>query len=192
MRIVGGRFKGRVIEAPKGRSTRPTSDRARESLFNLIEHAPWAPPIEEARVMDLFAGSGAVGLEALSRGASFCLFVETEAAARGTIRDNIDYFQFFGVTRLHRRDATSLGDKPANLGAPFDIVFLDPPYNKGLGEKALARLIRGGWVHEHSIAILEEADEAEIYHEGWTKLDERLYGAARMHFLAPIPPASQA
>lgn len=183
MRIVGGRFKGRALAAPKGRNTRPTSDRAREAMFNVLAHADWAPELEDARVIDLFAGSGALGLEAMSRGAGFCLFVETEAAARGAIRDNIDTLQLFGHTRLHRRDATALGEKPANLGAPFDLVFLDPPYGKGLGEQCLDRLVSGGWVHEDSLAVLEVgADEAPEL-RGWETETTKDYGAAKVLFL---------
>src|SRR5215813_3342294 len=133
MRIVGGTFKGRAIAAPEGRATRPTSDRARESIFNVLAHADWSPGVEGRRVLDLFAGSGALGFEALSRGAAFALFVDTDAAARGAIRENIETLGLFGETRIHRRDATDLGLKPAGVGAPFDLVFLDPPYGKGLG-----------------------------------------------------------
>src|SRR5512139_1230648 len=134
MRIVSGEFRGKALKAPAGQATRPTSDRARQAIFNILEHAPWSKGVREARVIDLFAGSGALGLEALSRGASFCLFVETDEAARGAIRENIEAMQLFGVTRVHRRDATDLGPRPASAGAPFDIAFLDPPYAKGLGE----------------------------------------------------------
>src|SRR5215475_1594705 len=143
MRIVGGQFKGRALVTPAGQATRPTSDRAREAVFNILAHAPWSDGFEGKRVIDLFAGSGALGLEAISRGAAFALFVETDAAARGAIRDNIEALGLFGVTRIHRRDATDLGLKPAGLGDPFDLVFLDPPYGKGLGETALSRLREG-------------------------------------------------
>jgi 16S rRNA (guanine966-N2)-methyltransferase len=139
MRIVSGTFKGRSIRAPEGRATRPTGDRARESLFNILEHAPWSAGVVGARVLDLFAGSGALGLEALSRGAVFALFVETDEAARGAIRANIEALGVFGVSRVHRRDATELGVRPAGLAAPFDLVFLDPPYGQGPAEAALAR-----------------------------------------------------
>src|SRR5689334_21694217 len=155
MRIVGGKFKGRPIAAPEGRGTRPTSDRAREAVFNVLAHAAWSTGLEERRVLDLFAGSGALGFEALSRGAAIALFVETDAAARGALRDNIEALGLFGVTRIHRRDATDLGAKPAGLGQPFDLVFLDPPYHAGLGEAALARLSAGGWITRDAIAVLE-------------------------------------
>jgi len=183
MRIVGGRFKGRALAAPKGRNTRPTSDRAREAMFNVLAHAQWAPEMEAARVIDLFAGSGALGLEAMSRGAGFCLFVEAEAVARGAIRDNIDTLQLFGTTRLHRRDATALGDKPANLGEPFDLVFLDPPYGKGLGETCLERLVSGAWVHENSLAVLEVGADETPETPGWTAEVIKDYGAAKVLFL---------
>ncbi|WP_019959843.1 16S rRNA (guanine(966)-N(2))-methyltransferase RsmD [Woodsholea maritima] len=183
MRIVGGQFKGRPLVAPKGRTTRPTADRAREAIFNKIAHAPWSAGLDGKRIIDLFAGSGALGFEALSRGAKFCLFVETDTAARGALRDNVETLMLFGNTRIHRRDATALGDKPANLGAPFDFVFLDPPYGQGLGEKALARLIEGGWVSERAQAMFEVGVEEHPEISGWTTLDEAEYGAARVLFL---------
>ncbi len=185
MRIVGGIHKGRTIAAPAGRDTRPTGDRAREAVFNVLAHAEWSPRLEGRRVLDLFAGSGALGLEAMSRGASFALFVETEAAARGAIRDNIETLGLFGTTRIHRRDATDLGPKPAGLGDPFDLVFLDPPYHKGLGERALAGLRSGGWITNDAIAVFEcAADEAPAT-PGFTMLDEHTYGAAKLLFLRP-------
>src|SRR3989338_3717027 len=144
MRIVSGQYRGKAIVAPPGDATRPTSDRARQAVFNILEHAAWAPELHGARVIDMFAGSGALGLEALSRGAAFCLFVETDDAARGAIRENIDALGLFGATRIHRRDATDLGQRPASAGEPFDLAFLDPPYRKGLGERALQGLASGG------------------------------------------------
>lgn len=185
MRIVGGQYKGREITAPPGRDTRPTSDRARESLFNILAHADWSPGIAGRRVLDLFAGSGALGLEAMSRGAVFALFVETDSAARGAIRDNIETLGLFGATRIHRRDATDLGVKPAGLGDPFDLVFLDPPYGKGLGERALAALGEGGWITPRAVIMLEVgADEAPGL-AAFEILDERDYGAAKIIFLKP-------
>jgi 16S rRNA (guanine966-N2)-methyltransferase len=184
MRIVGGKFRGRAIRAPEGRGTRPTSDRARESIFNVLAHAEWAPSLEGARVIDAFAGSGALGFEAISRGAAFCLFVETESAARGCIRDNVEAFQLFGNTRIHRRSATDLGAKPAGLGDPFDLVFLDPPYAYNLVPQALEQMVRGAWVTPNALAVAEtSADEGAPVAPGWELLDERLYGAARVSFL---------
>lgn len=183
MRIVAGKFKGRPIAAPKGMATRPTSERAREALFNILAHADWAPGLEGARVIDLFAGSGALGLEAMSRGAEFCLFVETDPAARGAIRGNIELLGLFGNTRLHRRSATDLGDKPAGLSRPFDLAFLDPPYGKELAPKALDMLARGGWLAEGALAIVETGAEETLEAAGWELIDTRDMGAAKMWFL---------
>lgn len=176
MRIVGGKFSGRSIVAPKGAATRPTSDRTRESLFNILAHRDDFA-FEGARVIDLFAGSGALGLEAMSRGAEWCLFVETDAAARGAIRDNIEALSLFGATRLHRRSATTLGDKPAGVGPPFTLAFLDPPYRKGLIEPALATLRSGGWLAAGALAVAEQAkDEPPAAAVGFAEVDRRVYG----------------
>jgi 16S rRNA (guanine966-N2)-methyltransferase len=184
MRIVAGAFRGRPIVAPKGHSTRPTADRTRQALFNVIEHAGWGSGFQGARVIDLFAGSGALGLEALSRGAAFALFVETDEAARGAIRTNVETLGLFGRTRVHRRDATDLGPKPAGDGAPFDLAFLDPPYARGLGERALAGLAAGGWLASGALAAFERgADEPAPMVEGFETLDDRTWGAARVWFL---------
>ena len=187
MRIVAGLYRGRALVAPQGQATRPTSDRARQAVFNVLEHAAWAEGLAEQRVIDLFAGSGALGLEALSRGAAFCLFVETDAAARGAIRDNVEALgrgELFGRTRIHRRDATDLGSKPAGDGEPFDLGFLDPPYGQGLGERALAQLADGGWLVDGALAVLERgADEADPVTPGFEPLDARTYGTARVFFL---------
>lgn len=184
MRIVAGTLKGRTLVAPDGQDTRPTSDRARQAVFNVLEHAAWAGPLVGARVLDLFAGSGALGFEAISRGAAFCLFVETDDAARGAIRENVDAFSLFGQTRVHRRSATDLGVRPSSAGEPFDIAFLDPPYGKGLGEQALARLIEEDWLKPGAIVVFERgAGEPEIETSGYARLDARDYGAARVLFL---------
>jgi len=186
MRIVSGKYKGRPITAPKGRSTRPTADRTREALFNIIAHAPWAPPLAGARVIDLFAGSGGLGLEAMSRGASFCLFVETDSAARGAIRTNVETLQLTGVTRVHRRSAISLGPIPPNIGGAFDIAFLDPPYHKDLAAPCLTELKESGWVHEKSIAVVETASDEAPEFAGWETLEARSYGAAHVSFLKAV------
>lgn len=186
MRIVGGKFRGRSIVAPAGCDTRPTSDRAREAVFNVLTHAEWSPALEGRRVLDLFAGSGALGLEAISRGAAFALFVETDAAARGALRDNIEALGLFGVTRIHRRDATDLGVKPAGLGEPFDLVFLDPPYHRGLGESALARLKPGGWITDDALIVFECAADEEPATPGFEMLDTREYGAAKILLLRAV------
>lgn len=187
MRIVAGRFKGRAIVAPVGSATRPTSDRARQALFDVLAHAGWAPDLDGARVIDLFAGSGGLGLEALSRGAAFCLFVETDEAARGAIRDNIEALHLFGETRIHRRDATQLGQRPASAGPPFDIAFLDPPYRQGLGEETVPGLIAGGWLKRDALVVLERAaDEPAPAIAGVEVIDSRRWGAAGVWFLRAI------
>ncbi len=188
MRIVGGEWKGRALRAPAGDATRPTSDRAREAMFNVLAHAAWSPGLEGRRVLDLFAGSGALGLEALSRGARFALFVETSEAARGAIRDNIEAMGAFGVTRVHRRDATDLGVKPAGLGPPFDLAFLDPPYHKGLGERALAAIVDGLWLAPGALIVFEHGADEAIALPAFEELDARRYGAAMVRFLRASPP----
>jgi 16S rRNA (guanine966-N2)-methyltransferase len=184
LRIVSGEFRGKALVAPKGDATRPTSDRARQAIFNILEHAPWSDGVRDRRVIDLFAGSGALGFEALSRGASFCLFVETDDQARGAIRENMDAMGLFGVSRIHRRDATDLGQRPASAGPAFDLAFLDPPYGKGLAERCLASLVKDGWLADDALAMVERgADEPPLAVPGFEVLDERVYGAARVWFL---------
>ncbi len=184
MRIVAGQFRGRAIVAPEGQGTRPTSDRARQAVFNVIEHASWGRNLDGARVIDLFAGSGALGFEALSRGAAFALFVETDDGARGAIRDNMEAFGLFGACRVHRRSAIDLGVRPGSAGEAFDVAFLDPPYGQGLGEQALGRLLEGNWLAPGALVILERgSDEPEIDTPGYERLDARDYGAARVLFL---------
>jgi 16S rRNA (guanine966-N2)-methyltransferase len=183
MRIIAGEFRGRALVAPKGAATRPTADRARESAFNLLAHRSDFS-FAGARAIDLFAGSGAMGFEAMSRGAEFCLFVETDAAARGAIRDNIEALQLFGTTRLHRRSATSLGAKPAGVGPPFTLAFLDPPYRRDLAPPALATLKSGAWLAPGAVVVVEQAkDEARAMVEGYEELDRRRYGEAQIGVL---------
>ncbi|MDP1528506.1 MAG: 16S rRNA (guanine(966)-N(2))-methyltransferase RsmD [Rhodoferax sp.] len=184
MRIVAGTLKGRSIVAPDGQGTRPTSDRARQAVFNVLEHAAWAEPLDGMRVIDLYAGSGALGFEALSRGAAFALFVETDEDARGAIRENADSYGVMGRTRVHRRSATDLGVRPRSDGVPFDLAFLDPPYRRGLGEQTLAALLAGGWLKPGAIVVFERgSDEPDIDTPGYERLDVRDYGAARVLFL---------
>jgi 16S rRNA (guanine966-N2)-methyltransferase len=160
MRIVGGKFKGHGLQGPKGQATRPTSDRVREAIFNILAHGVADFSIEGARVLDLFAGTGAMGLEALSRGARFCQFVDDAAEARGIIRRNADALGVIGQCKIWRRDATRLG--PAAPQPGFDLVFADPPYDKGLGAKALASLVEGQWLDKGAIVVIEEAERAEL------------------------------
>ena len=192
MRIASGEFRGRALTAPPGSATRPTSDRARQAVFNILEHAAWAPDLKGARVIDLFAGSGALGFEALSRGAAFCLFVETDAAARGAIRENAEGLSagggLFGRTRVHRRDATDLGQRPGGDGPAFGLAFLDPPYARGLGEIALAKLAEGDWLSPEALVVFERgSNEPGFSVPGFEELDARDYGAARVHFLRYSP-----
>lgn len=184
MRIVSGLYRGKTLITPAGEATRPTSDRARQAIFNILEHAAWSKALRAARVIDVFAGSGALGLEALSRGAAFGLFVETDPGARGAIRANIEALGLFGQTRIHRRDATDLGAKPAGDGSAFDLAFLDPPYGKGLGEQALTGLAGGGWLAAGAIVVFERGSgEASPACPGFALLDCRRYGAAQVWFL---------
>lgn len=175
MRIVGGSLRGRAIASPRHEGLRPTADRVRESLFNILAHGVEGFTLAGARIVDLFAGTGALGLEALSRGGAFCLFVDNEADARALIRTNIENFGLTGTTRIFRRDATELG--PAGTVAPFDIAFLDPPYGKGLGERALVALAEGGWLTPGAIIVVEERAGTEIsLPPAFAEFDRRTYG----------------
>jgi len=181
MRIVGGKHKGHSIAPPTGSATRPTSDRVRESVFNILAHGIAGLEIEGARVLDLFAGTGAMGLEAISRGARFCQFVDDSAEARGLIRKNADALGVIGLAKIWRRDATNLGPCAPQPG--FDLVFADPPYGKGLGEKALISLVSGQWLNANAIVVLEESAKAEVPAiEGLTLIDERAYGDTMIRF----------
>jgi 16S rRNA (guanine966-N2)-methyltransferase len=143
MRVVGGKLRSRPLAGPKTNVIRPTSDRLREALFNILTHS-YGDPVTGARVLDLFAGTGALGVEAISRGAAYALFVDEGVEARALLRDNIEALGLGGVTRIFRRDATKLG--PAHPLEPFSLVFLDPPYGKGFAEKALSSADNGGWL----------------------------------------------
>ena len=183
MRIVAGKFRGKALTSPPDDSIRPTADRVRESMFNILA-SRLGPNFDGLRVLDLFAGTGALGLEALSRGAGNVVFVDTGADARGLIRDHIEAFGAGGVAKLLRRDATSLG--PAGTMGPVDLVFLDPPYGKGLGEQALASLRDGGWLKPETVLVLEEANDVTLsLPSGFALDDRREYGAAAVHFLTP-------
>ncbi|HUD49950.1 16S rRNA (guanine(966)-N(2))-methyltransferase RsmD [Parvibaculum sp.] len=185
MRIVGGAHKGRAIAAPPGHNVRPTSDRVREALFNILAHADFGSfDLEGARVLDLFAGTGALGLEAISRGASFALFVEEDADARGAIRENMEALGLTGHAKIYKRDATALGPRPGSVGPAFSLVFLDPPYGKGLAERALLSARDGGWVEPDALFVVEEAASSKFAApEGFEELDRRKYGIAEVVFL---------
>lgn len=182
MRIIGGTFKGTALaNVGKGDDAarlRPTTDRVRESLFNVLEHGDY-PPINGARVLDLFAGTGALGFEALSRGAVKVQFVDDGVKSRALIRQNIDILQVIGKTKLYRRNATNLG---INRDEPFDLIFLDPPYGKGLGEKAIASATAGNWLSPNALIIWEDSAVIEIP-DGFRLADQRKYGDTTINIL---------
>jgi 16S rRNA (guanine966-N2)-methyltransferase len=181
VRVVGGRLKGRNLTSPASRDIRPTADRLRESLFNILIHA-YDDPILDARVLDLFAGTGALGIEAASRGAKFTLFVDNGAEARALMRDNVESLGLGGVTKVYRRDATNLG--PAHPVEPFSLVFLDPPYGKGLADQALVCLRDGGWLTPDALLVVEEAKAAGFKApEGFSELERRVYDDTEFVFL---------
>lgn len=174
MRIVGGEFRGRPLATPRSNSIRPTTDRTREALFNVLAHR-YADRLQGARVLDLFAGTGALGLEAVSRGASFCMFVEESVEGRGLIRANVEAFGLTGRTKIFRRDAAGLG--PAGTVQPFGLVFADPPYGKGLGEAALRSALAGDWLAPNALCVVEESAAASFDPgPGFAVVDERSYG----------------
>jgi len=185
MRIIGGKFRGTKLASPKSDVIRPTSDRVREALFNILEHGVENFCLEDARVLDLFAGTGALGLEALSRGARFCQFIDDSTEARGLIRRNIETLNLTGTGKLWRRGATKLG--PAGKTTPFDLVFIDPPYGQGLGAQALASARDGGWIRQGSIAVLEEAANADLdAPKGFEPIDKRTYGDTQVVILKAV------
>lgn len=183
MRITGGVLRGRTLAAPSDLRVRPTSDKVRQAVFNILAHNDFGCgfTLDGARVADLFAGTGAMGLEAISRGARFCLFVEEAAQSRALIRENVEAFGLTGATKIWRRDATDLGPMGPGSGGPFDLVFLDPPYRKNLVAPALASLRGGGWLAKDAILVCECAEDDDIpYTDGFTVLDDRTYGETRV------------
>jgi 16S rRNA (guanine966-N2)-methyltransferase len=191
MRIVSGRFKGRTLKAPGDAALRPTSDKVRQAIFNILEHARFAADfsLEGARVVDLFAGTGALGLEALSRGAKYCLFIEDAAESRAIIRENVEALGLTGASKIWRRDATNLG--ALDTLAPFDLAFLDPPYRKGLIAPTLTGLASGGWLNPNALIIAEAAeDETMPVVDGYEMLDDRVYGDTRIAFMRLTAPTA--
>jgi len=181
VRVVGGRLRSRPLAGPKSAAVRPTTDRLREALFNILTHS-YDDPVTGARVLDLFAGTGALGIEAISRGTAYALFVDDGVEARALLRDNIEALGLGGVTRIFRRDATKLG--PAHPLEPFSLVFLDPPYGKGLAEKALVSAREGNWLKPDALVIVEEAADAEFKApEGFAELERRVYDDTEFVFL---------
>lgn len=182
MRIVGGNHRGLALAAPKSHAIRPTSDRTREALFNILAHGIEGFTLEGARVLDLFAGTGALGLEALSRGSAYALFIEEAASARALIRQNVEAMGATGDCKIWRRDALRLG-KLQNM-TPFDLVFADPPYGKGLGEKALTSAHENGWLAPSALCVLEETTKVQIEAPtGLEEIDRRGYGETQIIFL---------
>jgi 16S rRNA (guanine966-N2)-methyltransferase len=181
MRVVGGRLRGRAIAGPKSQTIRPTADRLRESLFNILMHA-FDDPITRARALDLFAGTGAFGIEAISRGAEFVLFVDQGAEARALLRENVAALGLGGVSRIFRRDATKLGE--AHPVAPFSLAFLDPPYGQDLASAALASARAGGWFTPNALIVVEEAAKAKFTAPpGFDEIDRRSYDDTEFVFL---------
>ncbi len=181
MRIVGGRFRGRVLKGPSSQTVRPTSDRLREAIFNILAHT-YEDASDGARVIDLFAGTGALGAEAMSRGATFALFVDDSPEGRALIRQNTETFGLGGSTKIFRRDATKLGAMPPQ--DCFTLAFLDPPYGKGLAPLALASLRDGGWLAKDALCVVEESSDAELVApDGFELLDGRHYGDTQVVFL---------
>lgn len=185
MRIVSGQFKGHPIAAPKTKDTRPTADRARESLFNILAHAAYAPPLEGARVLDLFSGSGAVGLEALSRGASCCVFFETGRAARAAIQSNMKALNLTHTAKLFHRGATDPGVKPVEFDECFDLVFADPPYGKNLIYPCFSALLEGSWVTKDTLFVAETGTTEALLIDKMELITERKIGAAKFWFMKP-------
>ncbi|MFT4012490.1 MAG: 16S rRNA (guanine(966)-N(2))-methyltransferase RsmD [Paracoccus sp. (in: a-proteobacteria)] len=187
MRIIGGALRGlKLAEIGAGDPAahlRPTTDRVRESIFNLLVNGTHGNPIPGARVLDLFAGTGALGLEALSRGAARVAFVDDGVAARGLLRANIEKARAMGITDLWRRDATRLGE---NRGPAYDLIFLDPPYAQGLGERALASALAGGWIAPGAMVVWEEAAPPAPV-PGLARIDQRQYGDTVITLLRPEP-----
>jgi 16S rRNA (guanine966-N2)-methyltransferase len=173
MRVVGGSLRGRALAGPKSTAIRPTADRLRESLFNILVHA-YGDPVTGARVLDLFAGTGALGIEALSRGAAFTLFVDQSAEARALLRENVTALGLGGTSRIFRRDATKLG--PLHPLEPFSLAFLDPPYGQGLAQEALASTLAGGWLLPGAFVVVEETTKAQFAAPAeFTELERRTY-----------------
>lgn len=181
MRIVAGKFRGQQLETPRSDAIRPTSDRAREAVFSIIG-SRIGPNLDGLYVLDLFAGTGAMGLEALSRGAAHCVFVDTGIEARGLIRGHIESFVLGGQTKLLKRDATDLG--PVERMRPADLVFCDPPYGNELGEKAIASALAGGWIAADALILIEDDKDAVIVAPSGTEIiDRRDYASTAITFL---------
>lgn len=187
MRVTGGIFGGRQLVSPQNGLVRPTSDRTRQAIFNILRHNSFAMDftLQGAVVLDLFAGTGALGIEALSHGARWCLMVDDSADSRALQRENIEALGLTGATRIWRRDATDLGPMSPSAGGPFTLAFLDPPYRRGMIEKALNGLKLGGWLVPQAVVVAETDVQEQLDAPGYELLDERDYGDTRVRFLTP-------
>ena len=187
MRVTGGKLGGRRLVAPDDARVRPTSDRTRQAIFNILEHRDFGMgfTLENAAVADLYAGTGALGIEALSRGARFCLLVDDSAESRALQRENVEALGLTGVTKIWRRDATDLGPLGTGAGGPFDLVFLDPPYRKNLVTPALKSLRDGGWLNTRALLVIESAKGENFDAEGYERLEVRDYGDTQVTFTKP-------
>jgi 16S rRNA (guanine966-N2)-methyltransferase len=186
VRVTGGTLRGRNLVAPSDARVRPTSDKVRQAIFNILSHNDFGIGFtpDGARVCDLFAGTGALGIEALSHGGSFALLVDDSAESRALIRTNVEALGLTGVTKIWRRDATDLGPMAAGSGGPFDLAFLDPPYRKDLVAPTLAALSDGGWLSKNALIVAEMAEDETISSkDGFEILDERTYGDTRVQFM---------
>jgi 16S rRNA (guanine966-N2)-methyltransferase len=190
VRITGGTLRGRALVPPPDERVRPTSDKVRQAIFNILAHNDFGTGfvLEDARVADLFAGTGALGIEALSHGAKFCLLVDDAAESRALLRRNVEALHLTGATKIWRRDATDLGSLTSGAGGPFDLVFLDPPYHKDLVPRALASLAAGGWLAPNALLVAETADDEALSPPGYRVLDTRSYGDTAVHILTASSP----
>lgn len=184
MRVTGGTFRGRNLVEPPDNRVRPTSDKVRQAIFNILAHNDFGFELEGAKVIDLFAGTGALGIEALSRGAAFALFVDDSAESRGLIRTNVEALSLTGVTKIWRRDARDLGPMAAGAGGPFQLAFLDAPYRKDLTLPGMQSLRAGGWMSDGGIVIAETGEDESLDAEGFRLLSSRSYGETALHILA--------
>ena len=178
MRVVGGRLRGRVLSSPSSRAIRPTSERLRESIFDILEHR--FPGAHRGRASGRpVRRNGGVGDRGFSRGARFALFVDNGAEARALLRANIEALALGGVTRIWRADATKLGSAPA--GGPFALAFLDPPYGQSLAGPALASFVEGSWLEPNALCVVEEDAKVDIIAPiGLARVDERIYGDTKI------------
>ncbi|MBP2299438.1 16S rRNA (guanine966-N2)-methyltransferase [Azospirillum picis] len=180
VRIVGGKHRGRSLAAPAGRDTRPTTDRTRQAIFNILAHADWAPDLDGAAVVDAFCGTGALGLEAMSRGAAWCGFLDIGRPALDAVRANLAALAEAGNALVLRADAT----RPPPAPRACTLAFLDPPYGQGLAPRALDGLLKAGWLADEALAVVEVADRDPLpLPDGIVQVDERRYGDTRVAFL---------